>query len=113
MQDLVYEKLGIDDSVLTSTFKTKAKFYFNVQTHIGKRTIEFELTLNNYSLGKKPSYAGFGNLNYKMYKKSDKNNIECQGTGMVSLTDMESFTQQLTKIANNQIKTIFKKSGWR
>ena len=110
LQDLVYEKLGIDDSVLTSTFKTKAKFYFNVQTHIGKRTIEFELTLNNYSLGKKPSYAGFGNLNYKMYKKSDKNNIECQGTGMVSLTDMESFTQQLTKIANNQIKTIFKKT---
>lgn len=29
---------------------------------------------------------------------------------MVSLTDMESFTQQLTKIANNQIKTIFKKT---
>lgn len=110
LQELVYEKLGIDDSVLTSTFQTKANFYFNVQTHIGKRTIEFELTLNNYSLGKNPSYAGFGTLNYKMYKQSNKNNVECQGTGMVALTDMESFTKQLTKIANNQIKTIFKKT---
>ncbi|MGO5174380.1 leucine-rich repeat protein [Ruminococcus sp. LCP21S3_E8] len=107
IKDKVYKKLGIEKNILTDINSIKATFSFVLNTNIGKRTIRFNLTLNNFSFGGKPSYAGFGILNYTMYKNSE-NNPDCQGTGTVALTNMKTFTDNLIEIANTQIKSIFK-----
>ena len=106
IKDYVYKKLGIDKKYLTDIINTHASFCFVLNTEIGKRTIKFDLELSNFSFGGKPSFAGFGKLNYKMYKQNE-NEFDCQGTGMVALSDMETFTNQLIKIANEQIKSVF------
>lgn len=107
VKDYVYNKLGIDKKYLTDLINTHATFNFELNTQIGKRIISFDLELTNYSFGGKPSYAGFGNLKYKMYK-NNTSQIDCQGSGLVALSDMESFTNQLIEIANDQIKSVFK-----
>lgn len=106
VKDYVYKKLGIDKRYLTDLISTHASFSFVLNTQIGKRTVKFDLELTNYSFGGSPSYAGFGKLNYKMYKNNESS-CDCQGSGMVALSDMKSFTDQLIKIANDQIKSVF------
>ena len=105
IQDRIYKKLGIDKNSLTNVVNTKSTFKVELNTTVGKRTIEFEITLSNYILGQKVSYAGFGTMNFTMYK--DKSKPELTGTGMVALTNMEGFVNQLITIADSAIEGAY------
>ncbi len=105
IQDKIYKKLGIDKNSLTNVVNTKSTFKVELNTTVGKRTIEFEITLSNYILGQKVSYAGFGTMNFTMYK--DKSKPELTGTGMVALTNMEGFVNQLITIADSAIEGAY------
>ena len=105
IQDKIYKKLGIDKNSLTNIVNTNSTFKVELNTTVGKRTIEFDITLSNYILGQKVSYAGFGTMNFTMYK--DRSKPELTGTGMVALTNMEGFVNQITTIADNAIESAY------
>ena len=105
IQDKIYKKLGIDKNSLTNIVNTNSTFKVELNTTVGKRTIEFDITLSNYILGQKVSYAGFGTMNFTMYK--DRSKPELTGTGMIALTNMEGFVNQLTTIADNAIESAY------
>ena len=105
IQDKIYKKLGIDKNSLTNIVNTNSTFKVELNTTVGKRTIEFDIKLSNYVLGQKVSYAGFGTMEFTMYK--DRSKPELTGTGMVALTNMEGFVNQLTTIADNAIESAY------
>ncbi len=105
IQDKIYKKLGIDKNSLTNIVNTNSTFKVELNTTVGKRTIEFDIKLSNYVLGQKVSYAGFGTMEFTMYK--DRSKPELTGTGMVALTNMEGFVNQLTTIADNAIENAY------
>ena len=105
IQDKIYKKLGIDKNSLTNIVNTNSTFKVELNTTVGKRTIEFDIKLSNYILGQKVSYAGFGTMQFTMYK--DRSKPELTGTGMVALTNMEGFVNQLTTIADNAIENAY------
>ena len=105
IQDKIYKKLGIDKNSLTNIVNTNSTFKVELNTTVGKRTIEFDIKLSNYVLGQKVSYAGFGTMKFTMYK--DRSKPELTGTGMVALTNMEGFVNQLTTIADNAIESAY------
>ena len=105
IQDKIYKKLGIDKNSLTNIVNTNSTFKVELNTTVGKRTIEFDIKLSNYILGQKVSYAGFGTMQFTMYK--DRSKPELTGTGMVALTNMEGFVNQLTTIADNAIESAY------
>ena len=105
IQDKIYKKLGIDKNSLTNIVNTNSTFKVELNTTVGKRTIEFDITLSNYILGQKVSYAGFGTMNFTMYK--DRSKPELTGTGMIALTNMEGFVNQLITIADSAIEGAY------
>ena len=105
IQDKIYKKLGIDKNSMTNIINTNSTFKVQLNTTVGKRTIEFDIKLSNYVLGQKVSYSGFGTMQFTMYK--DRSKPELTGTGMVALTNMEGFVNQLTTIADNAIESAY------
>lgn len=102
VMDKVFDKLGINKSLLTSvhTLVGTTKIQF------GNVEVEIKVDMGSYNLGTSNSYAASGKISYKVYKN---NTFIQSGTGAITYTDVTTFVNDLKNIAESYIKSGYKK----
>ena len=106
VKNKVYDKLGIDSSMLTIVTGTIADVDVKAKTKIGERRFHFSLTLGNYQLGQGTTYAGMAKIEYAVFENK-ASEPECNGTGVITYTDIKSFVSSLKDIAESAISDAY------
>ena len=106
IKDKIYKKLGINSAVVTTFTQQAAATDVLVDTKMGARRIHFMLNAGQYAFDDGAPYAGFGKIEFAVYEM-DSNKEEKKGVGIVTYTDMDTFCDNLTKVADSAIKTAY------
>lgn len=102
----VLGKMGVNENVLTKIDNTKAVTQIVATGKKGEKiTIYCSLNLGFNAFKGSAPYSGFGTLKYYILDNGHKR--ESMAKSVIAYTDINAFTNQLQKIAENNIKSAY------